>query len=129
MPDTAKKITVTRNGPYVVSGGVPLAKQTIGTNAQGESTKWEEGKSFPSPATYKLCRCGESRTRPFCDNSHLRSGFDGTESASREPFMKQARLLDGPAMQLADNDSLCAFARFCDPHGQVWTQVEHTDDA
>jgi len=24
---------------------------------------------------------------------------------------------------------LCAFARFCDPHGQVWNQVERTDRA
>ena len=23
---------------------------------------------------------------------------------------------------------LCAFARFCDPHGQVWSQVERSDD-
>jgi hypothetical protein len=31
-------------------------------------------------------------------------------------------------MQLADAESLCAYARFCDPHGQVWSQMEHTDD-
>jgi hypothetical protein len=25
-------------------------------------------------------------------------------------------------------ESLCAFARFCDPNGQVWTHVSNTDD-
>ena len=28
-----------------------------------------------------------------------------------------------------DADSLCAFARFCDPNGQVWSLVGETDDA
>jgi len=36
-------------------------------------------------------------------------------------------VLDGPAMQLLDAEVLCAFARFCDPNGQVWNQVERTD--
>jgi hypothetical protein len=42
--------------------------------------------------------------------------------------MKQAELLDGPTMQLADAEVLCAFARFCDPDGRVWNQVARTDD-
>ena len=37
--------------------------------------------------------------------------------------------MQGPAHALTDAESLCAFARFCDPHGQVWNQVEHTDEA
>jgi Iron-binding zinc finger CDGSH type len=32
-------------------------------------------------------------------------------------------------MALADAESLCAFARFCDPAGQVWGLVGRTDDA
>jgi hypothetical protein len=27
-----------------------------------------------------------------------------------------------------DAEQLCAFGRFCDPHGKVWNQVGHTDD-
>jgi len=30
------KVTVTKNGPYLVEGSVPLATQTIATNAEGE---------------------------------------------------------------------------------------------
>ena len=31
-------------------------------------------------------------------------------------------------MVLTDAESLCAFARFCDPNGKVWRQVSRTDD-
>ena len=31
-------------------------------------------------------------------------------------------------MQLTDAENLCAFGRFCDPHGQVWNQVARSDD-
>ena len=38
------------------------------------------------------------------------------------------QVLDGPVFQLTDAESLCAFGRFCDPNGQVWSQVARTDD-
>jgi CDGSH-type Zn-finger protein len=55
--------------------------------------------------------------------------FEGTETASREPYERQAQRIDGPTMVLEDAESLCAFARFCDPHGQVWNLVGKTDHA
>jgi CDGSH-type Zn-finger protein len=124
----AKKITVSKNGPYIVSGSVPVAVQTIGVNSKGYSTEWVEGRAFASSPQYALCRCGQSKTKPFCDGTHSKVGFDGTETASRAPVAQQANVLDGPAMQLLDAEVLCAFARFCDPHGRVWNQVERTDD-
>jgi CDGSH-type Zn-finger protein len=126
--DTKVRVTVTKNGPYIVTGDVPLARQTIVTDGDGGSEAWREGESLPHPETYALCRCGASRTKPFCDGAHLKVGFDGTETASRDPYLDQAKRLDGPVLQLTDAESLCAFARFCDPHGQVWGQVAHTDD-
>jgi CDGSH-type Zn-finger protein len=128
MPNSSK-ITVTKNGPYVVSGSVPLTVQTIGTNQKHESTEWVPGKDFPATAQYALCRCGGSKNKPFCDGTHAKIGFDGTETASRKPVMEQAEVIDGPTMQLADAQVLCAFARFCDPNGKVWNQVEKTDDS
>lgn len=121
------RVVVSRDGPYIVSGSVPLAKQIIVTDAAGGSESWTEGKTIPARANYALCRCGASKTKPFCDGTHEAIGFDGTETASREPYLDQATLLDGPVMQLTDAESLCAFARFCDPNGQVWNQVAETD--
>src|SRR5579859_3635645 len=127
-PKHAALVIVSEDGPYLVSGGVPLSKQIIGTDEQGGSETWEQGRSYEAGESYSLCRCGNSRTKPFCDGSHLRTHFDGTETASRESYIKQAEALDGPDLMLSDVQSLCAFARFCDPHGQIWNQVRHTTD-
>jgi CDGSH-type Zn-finger protein len=122
------KVTVSKNGPYLVTGGVPLAKQTIVSDAEGGSESWKEGPSIPVEASYALCRCGHSKTKPFCDGTHTKVPFDGSETASREPYKAQAQLTEGPRLDLSDAEALCAFARFCDPNGQVWSQVERTDD-
>lgn len=127
-PATARSVTVSTNSPYIVKGEVPLAKQTIGTDAKGGSETWQQGDAIPHQATYALCRCGASRSKPFCDGTHTKVGFVGAETASRAPYAEQAKMLDGPALQLTDAEGLCAFGRFCDPHGQVWNQVSQTDD-
>ncbi len=51
-----QKIVIAEDGPYIVSGSVPLAVQVITPNEEGLSWDWVKGKSFPSAATYKLCR-------------------------------------------------------------------------
>ena len=68
-----KKITVSKNGPYMVSGSVPLAIQTIGVDRKGDSTEWVEGRGLASSPKYALCRCGHSKTKPFCDGTHSKS--------------------------------------------------------
>ena len=122
------KIEVLKDGPYLVSGGLPLSEQHIVTNAEGESLDYREGKQYPAQAQYALCRCGQSGHKPFCDGTHKKVGFDGTETASRGPYLKQAETIEGPTVQLTDAESLCAFARFCDPKGRIWNLVEQTDD-
>ena len=123
-PVDGMKITVTRNGPYLVEGAVPMARQSIGADAQGDSREWQEGESFETQETFALCRCGQSASKPYCDGSHVRVGFDGTETASREPYDVQATEQVGPTVTLADAQPLCAYARFCDVAGQVWNLVE-----
>ncbi len=126
---SAANVVITKDGPYIVSGSVPMSKQMISVNAQGESEKWEQGETLDQQEKYALCRCGRSGSKPFCDGTHAKVKFDGTETAARTPYKMQAEMMDGPEMQLTDAEALCAFARFCDPNGQVWSQVEHTDDA
>ena len=42
----AARITVTRNGPYIVEGAVPLANQTIESDSEGGSREWLQGQPF-----------------------------------------------------------------------------------
>jgi CDGSH-type Zn-finger protein len=128
-PKGEPKVVVSRNGPYLVSGGLPLARQTIVADAEGGSQEWREGESFPAQENYALCRCGYSTNKPFCDGTHKKIGFDGTETASRAPYREQAELTEGPVLALSDAEALCGFARFCDPNGKVWSQVEQSDQA
>src|SRR5256884_4700217 len=118
------RVVASRNGPYLVSGGVPLAKQSIVTDSEGESQQWRQGETLPARESYQLCRCGKSQAKPFCDGTHGKIGFDGTETALRTTYREQAQVLEGPALALTDAQSLCAGARFCDPNGQVWNQVD-----
>ena len=62
------EIKVRDNGPYKVTGPVRLI--------DGEGRAWDVGEG-----PIALCRCGASRTKPFCDASH-REGFDSCERAS-----------------------------------------------
>src|SRR5687768_4464670 len=92
------KIVITKDGPYRVEGSVPMSRQVIGADAEGVSREWQAGESFDSSGSYELCRCGESGSKPFCDSSHMVSAFDGTETASRAPYIDQAGLIEGPSL-------------------------------
>ena len=126
-----KKIVVSKNGPYLVFGDLPVDIQIITPDEEGMSWEWTQGKSFKRVAAgeaggqsyYRLCRCGQSKNKPFCDDSHKKIGFEGKETATRKPYDRQAEVFDGPTLKLSDAENLCAFARFCDPKGRVWNLV------
>ena len=55
----APGIRVTKDGPYAVVGGPQL-----------------KGDAAPvSSEHYTLCRCGQSKNKPFCDGAHWAAGF------------------------------------------------------
>ena len=56
-------ITVFKDGPYLVTGGIELS---------GEKIQWAEGSSKEH---YALCRCGASNNKPFCDGMHRTINF------------------------------------------------------
>lgn len=67
--DTARLVTVTPldDGPLQVEGPLRVV-------APDGSAQDLDGRQ-PS----YLCRCGASARKPFCDGSHLRSGFTTTD--------------------------------------------------
>jgi CDGSH-type Zn-finger protein len=121
------RIKVCKNGPYLVYGKIPLAEQIIHANEQGDSDVWLVGEKYAIQENSILCRCGQSKKRPFCDNTHLKINFNGTETASREPYLHQAEEIDGPTLKLNDAENLCASARFCDRAGTIWNLIPQSD--
>jgi CDGSH-type Zn-finger protein len=126
--DSSAKITVSRNGPYIVTGRVPLSTSEICNDDQGYCRTWREVKRYPLQEKYALCRCGQSKNKPFCDGTHANINFDGTEAEDRQPFDEAAVVIRGPALTLADNEHLCVHARFCMRAGGIWNLVEQSDD-
>jgi CDGSH-type Zn-finger protein len=59
--DRPPAVFVSENGPYFVTGGIELV-----------DAPWGEGASREH---YALCRCGESKNKPFCDGSHWSAEF------------------------------------------------------
>lgn len=118
------KIKITKDGPYIVTGGVPL-KEMIIAHENGRNV-YKEGRALPQSDTYALCRCGGSKNAPFCDSTHLNVSFNGTETASRELYVNRIEdIVEGEDLTLLD-DGRCAFARFCHAkHGGTWELVQN----
>ncbi len=57
------KITTIKDGPYQVDG--PITVEDAGGQA----------KEVPAGESVWLCRCGASKTKPFCDGTHKTNGF------------------------------------------------------
>jgi len=119
------KIKIIKDGPYFVSGNAPLSEKII--VPEGQAYVYKDGRELPQAEEYYLCRCGKSKNAPFCDGSHAKIGFVGTETASREKYEDRAFFYKGPGLDLLDDDR-CAFARFChSDKGKVWELVEKSD--
>ncbi len=73
------KITVRPNGPYRVEAPIgSITLVDINGNEWDLSSKVKEGK-----LAFSLCRCGGSVTKPFCDGTHSKIGFQAAEAAVR----------------------------------------------
>jgi CDGSH-type Zn-finger protein len=67
------EIKARHNGPYKVTGPVRVIDA--------------DGNEFEIPEPDRpiaLCRCGGSKTKPFCDGTHKRIGFQAPERAVAE---------------------------------------------
>jgi CDGSH-type Zn-finger protein len=122
------KIKVTAGGPYIVTGAPKIAVEEIVPDSDGGSEKWHAGREYDSEHEHALCRCGRSKTKPFCDGTHVHIGFTGVEVADRTPYEQSAKVFKGDSIELLDREELCAGARFCDRFGGVWKLAMSAND-
>lgn len=119
------RIEILRDGPYLVHGAPPLFQEYIIPDEDGYSREYKKGTSYNSSEPMALCRCGHSGNKPFCDGSHQKEHWKGTETAPHENYADGAEEITGPLTTLYDNESLCSGARFCDADGGVWDLVAY----
>ncbi len=110
----AKRISVQKDGPYVVRGRIPLVHKIQVVSEYGEPLTWKTGTAIETRDTYLLCRCGRSSQMPFCDSTHTRTGFDGTETADTGPTAERQVIYGGGTHIVVKRDlSLCMDSGFC----------------
>jgi len=93
--DGTPGVRVQPDGPYVVRG-TPLVRRRQVHSEHGEPMTWQTVEQLETREVYALCRCGGSADKPFCDGTHAREGFDGTETAPAGPYADRARPMPGP---------------------------------
>ncbi len=99
-------------GPLVVKGITRLTNQ--------------DGKALEHGALIALCRCGASKTKPYCDGSHSEIGFDSRCSNDHTP--DSLKTYEGKDMAVHYNRLLCSHAGECakrlkpvfDPSRKPW---------
>lgn len=128
MSEKKGRIKVIPNGPYEVTGGIPMSKWNIVPDDKGDSHHWKEVMQYPQQEVYSLCRCGQSHNKPYCDGTHTVIEWNGTETASRDTYLQQAKRLRGPDLELTDATRLCASGRFCHPAGGTWKLTKKSDN-
>ena len=112
------KISISKDGPYRIQGGIPLNRKEVVYSESNEPLTWRKVNAIQTSQNYALCRCGESKNKPFCDGSHTRIGFDGTETADTRPTVERQHVIEGENIagtniRVKSDPCLCAHARFC----------------
>lgn len=71
----ALEIVARKNGPYLVTGDLRQLELR-----DGDGNLYDLGDQ----SRVFLCRCGGSTTKPFCDGTHSKLGFQAAEAAVAE---------------------------------------------
>src|SRR6266508_1043567 len=89
-------VVVMKNGPYLV------------TNVA--VSDWL-GVRLSLPPQLGFCRCGASKSKPLCDGSHARIGFQDGKDLNRVADRRDSYV--GQQVTVFDNRGICAHSGFC----------------
>ena len=122
------EIKITKNGPYIIDADIPVSEAVSVPSGGGVLDYKVEKEHDKTDSDKFICRCGHTKNRPFCDGSHVKAGFDGTETDNRKLYDDEAEYLKGLHYDAMDNQKLCAVARFCDLGEGFWYAFDHMDE-
>ena len=129
MSEDEQKITVRPRGPYLVRGSVPLVRKSQVETEYGEPYDWKTDSELETGDTYRLCRCGQSKAKPFCDGTHTLVSFEGEETADDGPISSREKVFKGEEIVVKDDHSLCVHAGYCGTRlTNVWQMLKESGD-
>lgn len=124
-----QQITVIEGGPYMVTGSVPVTVKTPVVSEHGEPLTWKTSPPQEAKARVALCRCGASSKKPYCDGTHGKIEWDGTESAPDGTYAERSKQYGDGVMEVIDDRGICMHAGFCGNEvTNVWKMADKTDD-
>ena len=122
-------IRALQNGPYLVEGNLRMVWKAPVRTVLGEPVAWRTVTEISHPTPCVLCRCGGSANKPFCDGTHARKGFDGTDAAEGRSRSERAKTYQGDGIVVYDDRSICTHAGFCGTAvTNVWKMMAATGD-
>jgi CDGSH-type Zn-finger protein len=125
------EIRVEEGGPYQVFGPLPIARTRSVKTEFGEPVDYAPFERLEADESYRLCRCGKSANKPFCDDSHEEEPrVDVTERADHGSRATRADVFVGEGAVITDDLSICSKAGYCkDRFTGVWQMLGNTDPA
>jgi len=117
------KIEPQTDGPLLVKGEATIQDQS--------------GADLPSKPIVALCRCGASKSKPFCDGSHIAAGFSSESDGGRlrTTAIGYSGTTKGTGVTVSYTPVLCSHAAECqassaavfNPARKPWVDVSQGD--
>ena len=76
-----------------------------------ESLKNSKGESLDTKTVTALCRCGNSKMKPYCDGSHEEKGLN--ELKKKDRIKDEVKKYEGETITIYDNRGVCSHDRSC----------------
>jgi len=94
----SEKIKTSPNGPFIIKG----IRQLTEAN----------GNNYPlKDKVNALCRCGYSRSKPFCDGQHAKHNWTDQKEEGRQP--RRSDDYKGKEITIHDDRGICSHAGYC----------------
>ena len=94
-----------------------------------EPLSWKDEGVIGTDGAYRLCRFGNSKSKPFCDGAHVLIEFDGTEAADTGPVAAHSTTRKSSKILIQDEHSICVHSGFCrDQLSDIWKMRHNSED-